>query len=81
MQSTKSSQLLLLTPIEHTLNQYLYTIFKLNREAEAFDWYQRFSGLRDHFNPIISPESKILNVGSGTSSKLIFYWIQKERHI
>ncbi|EAS02154.2 kinase domain protein (macronuclear) [Tetrahymena thermophila SB210] len=37
------------------------------KEPEPFDWYQRFSGIRDHVIPHINPESKILNVGSGSS--------------
>jgi EEF1A lysine methyltransferase 4 len=38
------------------------------RDPEPFDWYQRFTGLKDLLTPIIPPESKILNVGSGNSS-------------
>jgi len=44
---------------------------RYTRDPEPFDWYQRFSGIKDLIvpaqNPLINPESKILNVGCGNS--------------
>lgn len=37
------------------------------RDSEPFDWYQRFSGLRDIITTNIDKEHKVLNVGAGNS--------------
>ena len=37
------------------------------RDTEPFDWYQRFSGLRDIITTNIDKEHKVLNVGAGNS--------------
>lgn len=42
-------------------------ILILFRDPEPFDWYQRFSGLKDALTTHIDKNHKILNVGSGNS--------------
>ncbi|EGR29556.1 protein kinase domain protein [Ichthyophthirius multifiliis] len=52
------------------MNQYgnpQYWEERYTREQDQFDWYQRFSGIRDQVLSHINPETKILNVGSGSS--------------
>lgn len=39
-----------------------------SRDPEPFDWYQRFSGVKDLIANCFTPESKLLNVGAGNSS-------------
>jgi hypothetical protein len=39
------------------------------RDPEPFDWYQRFSGLKDLIAEVVKPDDKILNLGCGNSSK------------
>eukprot|EP01016_Furgasonia_blochmanni_P043865 TRINITY_DN6023_c0_g1_i9.p1 TRINITY_DN6023_c0_g1~~TRINITY_DN6023_c0_g1_i9.p1 ORF type:complete len:108 (+),score=36.40 TRINITY_DN6023_c0_g1_i9:148-471(+) len=34
---------------------------------KQFDWYQRYEGVKDIVTQYITPESKILNVGCGSS--------------
>mmetsp|Transcript_5263 Transcript_5263/g.4449 ORF Transcript_5263/g.4449 Transcript_5263/m.4449 type:complete len:225 (-) Transcript_5263:84-758(-) len=40
---------------------------RYTRDSEPFDWYQRFSGVKDVITQYINPESRILNVGCGNS--------------
>ena len=40
---------------------------RYTRDPEPFDWYQRFSGVKDIICTYFTPESKILNVGAGNS--------------
>ena len=42
----------------------------INSDPDPFDWYQRFSGVKDSITPHFTTESVILNVGCGNSSKL-----------
>ncbi len=42
-----------------------------DRDPEPFDWYQRYSGIKEIITPLISQNSQILNVGSGNSSKVV----------
>lgn len=37
------------------------------RDIEPFDWYQRYSGLKDIITTNIDKDHKILNVGAGNS--------------
>jgi 2-polyprenyl-3-methyl-5-hydroxy-6-metoxy-1,4-benzoquinol methylase len=37
------------------------------RDADPFDWYQRFYQIRDHIVSAILPENRVLNVGAGNS--------------
>lgn len=39
----------------------------LSRDPEPFDWYQRFSGLKDIITTHVDKGHRILNVGSGNS--------------
>jgi len=45
-------------------------IIILKSDPDPFDWYQRFSGIKDTITSNFSPESVILNVGAGNSSKI-----------
>jgi peptidyl-tRNA hydrolase len=38
------------------------------RDKEPFDWYQRYSGLKDVVTQYIQPTFQILNIGCGNSS-------------
>ncbi|EGR34600.1 protein kinase domain protein [Ichthyophthirius multifiliis] len=49
--------------------QIWHKIKKKSREADPFDWYQRFKGLKNLIQQYITSESVILNVGAGSSSK------------
>ena len=40
---------------------------RYTRDPEPFDWYQRYSGIKDIISENIRQESKILNVGCGNS--------------
>jgi len=40
---------------------------RYSRDLEPFDWYQRFSGVKDIVTQYIQPDSKVLNVGAGNS--------------
>jgi ubiquinone/menaquinone biosynthesis C-methylase UbiE len=40
---------------------------RYSSNAEDFDWYHRFVGLKDVLAPILKPEQQILHVGSGNS--------------
>ncbi|KAL4441978.1 hypothetical protein ABPG74_003729 [Tetrahymena malaccensis] len=40
---------------------------RYTRDPEPFDWYQRFSGVKQFIVPHLVPESKILNIGAGNS--------------
>lgn len=40
---------------------------RYSRDAEFFDWYQRYFSLRDIIGEHVPVESRILNVGSGNS--------------
>lgn len=46
-----------------TLSKFL----ALLRNCTEFDWYQNWSNLRDIVSQYIAHDSKILNVGAGTS--------------
>lgn len=37
------------------------------RDTEPFDWYQRFSGLKEIITTNVDKDHKILNVGAGNS--------------
>ena len=38
------------------------------RDTDAFDWYQRYAGVKDIITQYITPSHQILNVGCGNSS-------------
>eukprot|EP01017_Pseudomicrothorax_dubius_P000311 TRINITY_DN0_c1537_g1_i1.p1 TRINITY_DN0_c1537_g1~~TRINITY_DN0_c1537_g1_i1.p1 ORF type:complete len:223 (+),score=60.38 TRINITY_DN0_c1537_g1_i1:46-714(+) len=40
---------------------------RYTNDPEPFDWYQRYSGVKDIVTQYITAESKILNVGAGNS--------------
>ena len=40
---------------------------ELFRDPEPFDWYQRYSGLKDIITTHVDKGNKVLNVGSGNS--------------
>ncbi|CAD7949163.1 unnamed protein product [Amoebophrya sp. A120] len=40
---------------------------RYTRDPEPFDWYQRWSGIRDIIAPLLKPTSTILIVGAGNS--------------
>ncbi len=44
---------------------------RYTKDSEPFDWYQRYYHLRDIIDLHIPVESRILNVGAGTSSNFI----------
>jgi hypothetical protein len=39
------------------------------RETEAFDWYQKYSGVKDIITQYVKKANNILHVGAGNSSK------------
>ena len=39
----------------------------LQRDPEPFDWFQRYSALKEIITKFIKPQDKILNVGCGNS--------------
>lgn len=45
---------------------------RYQKDKEQFDWYQRYSGLKDIITQYIKPTDQILNVGAGNSSKSEF---------
>lgn len=47
----------------------------MDRDPEPFDWYQRFSGLKDILSQYLTPESKMVNIGSGNSSMILVIFI------
>eukprot|EP00343_Euplotes_focardii_P008133 CAMPEP_0205819096 /NCGR_PEP_ID=MMETSP0206-20130828/1304_1 /ASSEMBLY_ACC=CAM_ASM_000279 /TAXON_ID=36767 /ORGANISM="Euplotes focardii, Strain TN1" /LENGTH=212 /DNA_ID=CAMNT_0053112227 /DNA_START=23 /DNA_END=661 /DNA_ORIENTATION=+ len=40
---------------------------RYQRDTEAFDWYQRYTGVKDIVTQYISPNHQILNIGCGNS--------------
>ena len=44
---------------------------RYQKDKEPFDWYQRYSGLKDIVTQYVQTEQQILNVGAGNSSKYI----------
>ena len=38
-----------------------------NRDKEPFDWYQRYTGIKDIITQYIQPTFQILNIGCGNS--------------
>jgi ubiquinone/menaquinone biosynthesis C-methylase UbiE len=40
---------------------------RYTRDAEPFDWYQRWPGIKDIVSQYVQPNSQILNVGAGNS--------------
>ena len=44
---------------------------RYNKDKEPFDWYQRYSGIRDIITQYVQPTFQILNVGAGNSSKCL----------
>ena len=42
---------------------------RYQKDKEQFDWYQRYSGLRDIITQYVKPSDQILNVGAGNSRK------------
>lgn len=39
----------------------------LIRDPEPFDWYQRFSGIKEIITSNIETDKRVLNVGAGNS--------------
>jgi len=46
------------------------TLFINLRNSTEFDWYQNWENLRDIVSQFIKKDSKILNIGAGTSLSL-----------
>ena len=46
---------------------------RYQKDKEPFDWYQRYSGLKDIITQHVQPQFSILNVGAGNSRKLHQY--------
>ena len=44
---------------------------RYNKDKEPFDWYQRWSGIKDVVTQFIQPNHQILNVGAGSSRKFL----------
>ena len=44
---------------------------RYQKDKEPFDWYQRYSGLRDIITQYVKPSDQILNVGAGNSRKFL----------
>ena len=44
---------------------------RYQKDKEPFDWYQRYSGLKDIITQYVQPSFSILNVGAGNSRKFI----------
>ena len=42
---------------------------RYQKDKERFDWYQRYSGLKDIITQYVQPNYQILNVGAGNSRK------------
>ena len=42
---------------------------RYQKDKEQFDWYQRYSGLKDIISQYVQPTYQILNVGAGNSRK------------
>ena len=42
---------------------------RYQKDKEPFDWYQRYSGLKDIITQYVQPSFSILNVGAGNSRK------------
>jgi hypothetical protein len=49
------------------LQLFLYPSTALNRDPEPFDWYQRYSGVRDLINQYVKREDMVLMAGCGNS--------------
>ena len=47
---------------------YLFILIIFHRDKEPFDWYQRYSGIKDIITQYIQPTFQILNIGCGNSS-------------
>jgi hypothetical protein len=57
---------------QHIMAQYgkpEYWEDRYNKDKEPFDWYQRWSGIKDVVTQFIQPNHQILNVGAGSSRK------------
>ena len=48
----------------------MLSTYGLSRNCTEFDWYQNWANLRDIISQYIKYDSKILNVGAGTSSSI-----------
>ena len=42
---------------------------RYQKDKEPFDWYQRYSGIKDIITQYVQPSFSILNVGAGNSRK------------
>jgi len=42
---------------------------RYQKDKEQFDWYQRYTGIKDITTQYIQPNHTILNVGAGNSRK------------
>jgi len=40
----------------------------MNRDTDPFDWYQRYSGIKDILTQYINTNHQLLNIGAGNSS-------------
>lgn len=52
---------------EYWEDRYSRYIHINHRDPEPFDWYQRFSGLKDIITTHVDKSHRILNVGAGNS--------------
>ena len=43
----------------------------IKRDTDPFDWYHRYSGIKDILTQYINTSHQILNVGAGNSSYLM----------
>ena len=54
---------------------------RYQKDKEPFDWYQRYSGIKDIITQYVQPSFSILNVGAGNSRKYNFLQSQtKVKH-
>ena len=45
---------------------------RYQKDKEPFDWYQRYSGLKDIVTQYVQPSFSVLNVGAGNSRKYTY---------
>ena len=50
---------------------------RYQKDKEPFDWYQRYSGLKDIITQYVQPSFSILNVGAGNSRKFITLFLSQ----
>ena len=55
--------------VEILVEIWVGNMLHTKKDKEQFDWYQRYTGIKDITTQYIQPNHTILNVGAGNSRK------------